>query len=109
MLDNLLKTLSFGATINSNGKPYSVVMRLTDRMFIVIGSDQKLPAPLLIAQADIQMKQPGPGQSGPGIPGAGGAAGDTKAPMPAGSGSSKTEEDKPNAEKPEPKKNNTVH
>ncbi len=107
MLDNLLKTLSFGATINSNGKPYSVVMRLTDRMFIVIGSDQKLPAPLLIAQADIQMKQPGQGQIGA----AGGAAA-----KPGGSGLSKNEEDKPKAEKPEPEaekpepeKKNTVH
>jgi len=58
MLNNLLNTLSFGAVIKSNGKAYTSIMRLTDRLFIVMEANAKLPAPLMLAQADIKM-QPG--------------------------------------------------
>ena len=58
-LNNLLNTLGFGATIQSGGKPYTAVLRLTDRLFVVMEQNAQLPAPLMLAQVDIVM---GPGQ-----------------------------------------------
>jgi len=65
MLNSLLNTLSFGSTIQQDGKPYTVIMRLTDRMFVVMEQNAKLPTQLMLAQADIQMTQPQPGGAGP--------------------------------------------
>lgn len=88
MLSNLLNTLSFGATIQSGGKQYSVVMRLSDRLFVVTEPNQPLPTQLMLCQADIQMQRPGRG--------AGGMAGVGAAPALTGPGPSpKVPGDKP--------------
>ena len=65
MLSNLLNTLSFGSVIQQNGKPYTVIMRLTDRLFVGMEQNAKLPAPLMLVQVDLKMGPPG------GVPGGG--------------------------------------
>jgi len=80
-LNNLLNTLAFGSVIKSNGKPYTAILRLTDRLFVAMEQNAELPAPLMLVQVDIlmgpgadpgsgQQTGPGPGPAGPG-PGAG--------------------------------------
>lgn len=66
MLSNLLNTLSFGSVIQQNGKPYTVIMRLTDRLFVGMEQNAKLPTPLMLVQADLQMRPPGGAPSGSG-------------------------------------------
>ena len=56
-LNNLLQDLQFGATIQSQGKQYTVVARLTDRIFAVIPAGAQLPQPMMLAEVDILMNQ----------------------------------------------------
>lgn len=58
MLNNLLNTLSFGSIIQQNGKPYTVIMRLTDRLFVGMEQNAQLPAPLMLVQVDLKMGPP---------------------------------------------------
>lgn len=88
-LNNLLNDLNFGATIQQDGKPYTVIMRLTDRLFIAMEQGAQLPCPLMLVQVDILMgpgadpgaggqgqgQPPGPGQNGPAGSGPGGPGG----------------------------------
>lgn len=79
-LNNLLNDLNFGATIQQDGKPYTVIMRLTDRLFIAMEQGAQLPCPLMLVQVDILM---GPGAD----PGAAGGQGTGPGPdEPTGSG-----------------------
>ena len=64
MLDNLLNTLSFGSVIQQNGKPYTVIIRLTDRLFVGIEQNAQLPAPLMLVQVDLKMGPPGGASDG---------------------------------------------
>ena len=65
MLSNLLNTLLFGSVIQQNGKSYTVIIRLTDRLFVGMEQNAQLPAPLMLVQVDLKMGPPG-GASGGG-------------------------------------------